>query len=246
MDHVFQAFIKRLKKEEFQPTWLSIIVNPVYIIRRDLYKTLVKLAPKISGDILDFGCGSKPYKGMFQKASSYIGVDIEQSGHDHKNSNIDVYYDGKQLPFDDASFDAVVCFETLEHVFNVDEVLKEIKRILKPNGKLLISIPFAYGEHEEPYDFARYTSFGIKHILSSHNLTIEKDIKTTNFILSIFQLFIVYLVRHIFPTKKVPGFFAQLFFIFPLNLFALILNLLLPKRVDYFSNIVILAIKNPE
>ena len=106
------------------------------------------------------GCGSKPYENLFVHADKYIGCDVEVSGHNHSDSKIDYFFDGKKLPFSDGTFDAVVSFEVFEHVFNLPEILTEINRVTKEKGTLLISIPFAYGEHEIPYDFARYTSFG--------------------------------------------------------------------------------------
>src|SRR5688572_16870816 len=117
---------QRLRREAFLVTPLAVIVNPVYIVRRGLLKAISALAPQIAGDVLDFGCGSKPYESLFTQARSYIGTDIRVSGHDHANSKVDVYYDGKTLPFPDGHFDGVVCFEVLEHVFNIDEVMREI------------------------------------------------------------------------------------------------------------------------
>jgi len=103
----------------------------------------------------------KTLRVALSEAASYIGVDLEATGHDHSNSKIDVLYDGKVLPFKDGQFDAVVSFEVLEHVFNLSEVMREINRVTTDSGYLLISVPFAWLEHEIPYDFARYTSFGI-------------------------------------------------------------------------------------
>jgi SAM-dependent methyltransferase len=169
------AFIKKkLQKEAFAVSPISIIVNPFYIIRNGLYKAISKQAINLTGEILDFGCGKKPYEHLFVNAETYIGVDIKISGHDHKNSKVDKFYDGKILPFPDNSFDSVVSFEVFEHIFNIDEVLLEIRRVLKPNGQLLITIPFAWDEHEAPFDYARYTSFGIKNILEKNLFEISK------------------------------------------------------------------------
>jgi SAM-dependent methyltransferase len=234
---------KRLRKEAFIPSPLSIIINPVYIIRNGLQKSISSLAPNIKGDVLDFGCGSKPYESLFVNAKSYVGVDIELSGHNHKDSKVDYFYDGKKLPFNDASFDAIVCFEVLEHVFNIEEVLAEIYRVLKPNGQLLISIPFAWDEHEIPYDFARYTSFGIAHILNINNFEVVKLIKTTTYILAVFQMLIAYLYQYALPKGRLIGRISQLLVIFPLNVLALFFNALLPKRYEYFCNNVVLATK---
>ena len=183
------------------------------------------------------------FESLFVNAKSYVGVDIELSGHNHKDSKVDYFYDGKKLPFNDASFDAIVCFEVLEHVFNIEEVLAEIYRVLKPNGQLLISIPFAWDEHEIPYDFARYTSFGITHILNINNFDVVKLIKTTTYILAVFQMLIAYLYQYALPKGRLTGRISQLLVIFPLNILALVFNTLLPKRYEYFCNNVVLATK---
>ncbi|MEI9999016.1 MAG: methyltransferase domain-containing protein [Verrucomicrobiota bacterium] len=62
----------------------------------------------------------------------------------------------------DARFNAVVSTEVLEHLFNYDEILSELWRVLRPNGRLFLTTPFIWPEHEQPYDCARHTSFGLK------------------------------------------------------------------------------------
>ncbi len=69
------------------------------------------------------------------------------------------FYDGNHFPFNDATYDVVVSNQVLEYVFNPDEFLNEIFRILKPEGKVLLSVPFVWDEHLQPLDYARYSSF---------------------------------------------------------------------------------------
>ena len=238
---MFEKFVTRLRRKAFITSPLGIVISPVYFIRDGLYKNISSLAPRLSGDILDFGCGSKPYESLFVNATSYIGVDVRVSGHDHKDSRIDVYYDGRTLPFPDSHFDSAVCFEVFEHVFNIDELLMEIRRVLKPGGQLLMSIPFAWDEHEVPYDFARYTSFGIKHVLERNRFAVLESRKTTTYVLALCQLFMSYLALHVFPRGRIVSRVLQLLVIFPLNLVSLLLNFVLPKRYEYYSNNVVLA-----
>jgi SAM-dependent methyltransferase len=240
---MISAIRKRIYKEAFLTSPLSIVISPVYIVRNGLYKSISKIAPSIKGAILDFGCGSKPYESLFINAHSYVGVDLEVSGHNHENSKIDYFYDGKKLPFQDASFDSIVCFEVFEHVFNIEEILTELYRVVKPKGQLLISIPFAWDEHEIPYDFARYTSFGIIDILNRNNFKVVELTKTTTYVLAIFQMLIAYLFQYVLPKGRLSGWFSKIFVIFPLNILALFFNTLLPKRTEYFCNIVVLARK---
>ena len=243
---MFEKLVNRLRREAFITSPIGIVISPVYFIRNGLYKNIRDLSPRLNGAILDFGCGSKPYESLFVNATSYIGVDIQVSGHNHRDSRIDVFYDGKTFPFARDQFDAVVCFEVFEHVFNIDELLVEIRRVLKPGGQLLMSIPFAWDEHEVPYDFARYTSFGIKHVLERNGFEVLESRKTTTYVLALCQLFIAYLALQVFPRDRIVSRVLQLLVIFPLNLLSLLLNFVLPKRYEYYSNNVVLARLTPQ
>jgi SAM-dependent methyltransferase len=232
----------RLRRELFQPSLLSVVLSSDYIIRRGLFCAIRNFAPSISGSILDFGCGSKPYQTLFANAVSYLGVDLEITGHDHRDSNIDVFYNGKVLPFADGQFDAVVSFEVFEHVFDLHDILREINRVTRDSGYLLISIPFAWPEHETPYDFARYTSFGIGHLLKNAGYEVVATQKTTSHVLAASQIFIAYL-RPAANRALFLRYLQQLFIIFPCTLIAHTLDAVLPKRYEYFCNTVLLAKK---
>lgn len=247
IDLMLNGLKARIEREKFLTTSLAIVISPFYFIRNGIYKNVKRVAPEIKGDILDFGCGLKPYESLFINATSYVGIDIEVSGHDHQRSKIDVYYDGKTLPFPDQHFDAVVSFEVFEHLFNIDEVMDEIRRVLKPGGQILLSIPFAWDEHEIPYDFARYTSYGIRHLLEKHGFQVVEIQKTTTYVLAICQMGIAYLTQHILPKRWAPArAVTQLLFVFPLNVASLILNAILPKRYEYFCNCAVLANKSKD
>jgi SAM-dependent methyltransferase len=141
--------------------------NDCFLIRSHLWGAIRDEAPELDGAIIDFGCGGQPYRELFA-GKNYVGVDIAVSGHDHRGSKVDVFYDGRALNFPDASFDAVFSTEVLEHLFNLDEILSELRRVLRPGGKLFVTTPFLWPEHEQPYDYARYTTFGLKSLLEKH------------------------------------------------------------------------------
>ena len=88
---------------EFNPS----ISHPYYFIRKNLYRKIGEYADQLRGDLLDFGCGSKPYKSLFRQAASYTGIDFENPGHPHINEQIDYFYDGKRLPFEGGRFDCI-------------------------------------------------------------------------------------------------------------------------------------------
>lgn len=196
----------------------------------------------MQGRLLDFGCGSKPYRALFQ-VTEYIGTDIEVSGHDHTNEHIDVYYDGRTLPFADASFDSIFSSEVFEHIFNLPEILDELCRVLKPGGHMLVTVPFVWDEHEIPYDFARYTSFGLRHIFREKGLELVAERKTTDYVATIFQMWGAYLYQHLFPRSKMVRIALTPVFIMPITLFGLLFSFILPSNRTFFHNNVMVVRK---
>lgn len=235
-----------LEKERFNPGIIGFFINPYYFIRRGLYKGIKQQAVHLDGKLMDFGCGSTPYKTLFN-VKEYIGVDIRESGNHKEHKNVDVFYDGKVIPFEDEVFDSVFTSEVFEHVFNLDEIVTEINRVLKINGKILITVPFVWDEHEVPYDFGRYTSYGITHVLEKHGFEVINLYKTTSFVKTIFQLWNSYLFQHVFRYAIIKAILVPI--VFPINnLICIILDTLLPTNKDLYHNNVVLArkVKRPQ
>lgn len=223
----------------------GIFFNPFFFIRKELYKAIERQAPLFKGKLVDLGCGTKPYAQEFVNVSEYIGMDIEHSGNGDTKSYIDVFYDGKTFPFASNSVDGVFSSETFEHIFNLEEIIPEIQRVLKPDGLLLATCPFFWPEHEVPYDYARYTSFAIQHLLKKNGFEIVHYEKTGNFFTSMIQMQALYLYFYINKIPLVSSLFFILF-ITPLFFMGWLINRLLPgfmKRQDLYLNNVILAKK---
>ena len=229
------------KSNAFITKRYSITFLPNYIIRRGIYKKIKQKAVEIKGVCLDFGCGSKPYESLFENAEEYIGVDIEVSGHNNSSNKIDYYYDGKVLPFQKEKFDVIFSSEVFEHIFNIHSILPELNRVLKTKGLLLITIPFVWEEHEIPFDYGRYTRFGITHLLNEYNFKIISIEQTTSDIETIFQLFSNYVFNAI-KSKLNYKFilaFIQFFLILPINLSGKILSKIIPNSNKLYLNNVI-------
>lgn len=234
--------IKFLNKQAFQPGLAGVLINPFYFIRRGLYVHIRRNSPHLSGNLIDFGCGRKPYRNLF-KVTTYTGVDIEVSGHSHENSQVDVFYDGKKLPFNDGHFDSMFTTEVFEHIFNLEEIMKELHRVLKKGGKGLITVPFAWPEHEVPYDFGRYTSFGMKSLLERTGFTVISMEKNGNYVESLVQLFNMYVYSLFSGTNKYWNTLGTILFISPFALLGSIFAFLLPRRNILYHNLVILVEK---
>lgn len=238
--------IKRIKeiyaKEQFIPTFISLFINPFYFIRKGLFRGINLFAHNMRGVMLDFGCGCKPYRGLFN-VEKYIGVDIRESGHNHENEDIDIYYDGKILPFKNNYFDSFFCSEVFEHIFNLEDIMPEISRVLKPNSVVLITVPFVWNEHEKPFDFARYTSFGLSYILKKYGFRVLNIYKSTNDIETIFQMIAVYVFQKLLPKNKYLNLFLTVILMSPINIIGIILSKILPRNFSFYSNNIVLAEK---
>jgi len=230
-----------LKKQKFLPNFLGIITNPFYIIRKGIYSGLKNNCKYINGKLLDFGCGNKPYESLF-KVSEYVGLDIGESGFPEEKS-AEIFYDGKKIPFDDSSFDSVLASEVLEHVFNPDEVILELNRVLKKDGHIVITVPFVWFEHEIPYDYARYTGFGMEFLLEKNGFEIVNTEKTTNYLETVFQLWIAYLFNFVFPKNIFLQYLLHLFITLPLTILSITSSKLIPNSDTLYYNCVIAAKK---
>jgi len=236
---------KRYKQQQFQPVLLSLLINPFYIIRKALFNKIELLAPKLgNGTLLDFGCGAKPYRNLFD-VSEYVGLDMENPGHPHLTEEVDVFYDGKTIPFADNTFDSVLSSEVLEHVFEPEATLIEINRVLKPGASGLFTVPFVWNEHEIPYDFGRYSAYGITHLMQKCGFEIIELHRTTHFVETWLQLGILYLYQLLETRNKYVNILLTAVFIFPLNLLSALLSKILPRNHSFYFNLVVLVRKLP-
>ena len=106
-----------------------------------------------------------------------ICIDWENS--EHKNRMLDIRCNlSEVLPLKDESVDTVILSDVLEHIYKPEFLLQEIHRILRPQGALLLNVPFLYPEHEKPYDYFRYTEFYYRNIAREldYNIPILKRI----------------------------------------------------------------------
>lgn len=228
-------------RQQFHPGCMGFLANPFWLTRRGLRRAIAVQIPMLGeGKILDFGCGAKPYRQMFSPTSDYIGVDLENSGHDHRNERIDVLYDGQTLPFLDCQFDAIFSSEVMEHVFVPERITAELYRVLKPGGRLLLTVPFSWAEHEAPWDYARYTSFGMRALLERHGFRIVALEKTGNDFQAIGQLAAASIYSRLGGSVKLRALYSVVLCA-PCMVIGAVLGFLLGNRQHLYLNVVILA-----
>lgn len=157
------------KINKWTHNWLAYDINN---------KSLKRHIDIINGCVIDLGCGTSPYRDdILKHATYYIGVDWINSFHNLRHvsifANISSY-----LPIKENSIDTIVSFQVLEHLQNPIFFLAECFRILRPGGRLLITTPFNWHVHEAPYDYYRFTRFGLEYLLnlnSYQKISVEEN-----------------------------------------------------------------------
>jgi SAM-dependent methyltransferase len=133
--------------------------------RRTILAFMCQVAAELEDGarVLDVGAGEQPYRELFGHVD-YVTSDWAHSVHPGAR-RVDIVAPADDLPVDEGTFDAVICTQVLEHVAEPADVIAELFRVLRPGGRLYITVPLTWEEHEAPYDFYRYTRFGLEHLL---------------------------------------------------------------------------------
>ena len=123
------------------------------------------------GVMLDYGCGGQPYKDLFLPGlSRYIGADVATASG--VKLDIEIVPD-QQLPLSNASIDTILSTQTLEHLSDIDFYLTECNRLVRPAGTLILTAPMQWRHHEVPYDYLRFTKYGLTALLNKHGFIIK-------------------------------------------------------------------------
>lgn len=232
---------KYIRHQQYAPGLVGLFLNPFYHARRGLRNGISCVAPQMSGKLLDIGCGRKPYQDLF-RVNEYVGLEID-TPENRANKSADIFYDGELFPFESEFFDGAICNQVLEHVFTPDRFLGEIHRVLKPGGKLLLTVPFVWDEHEQPYDYARYTSFGLRNMLEKNGFEMLEHRKINADIRVLFQLTNAYLYKVLWTRWSAVNLLTCAMVMAPFNILGLLLCKLLPENPDLYLDQVVLVRK---
>jgi SAM-dependent methyltransferase len=121
--------------------------------------------------VLDAGAGKSPYRKLFDHAK-YEAADFAQLTTGY--APLDYVCDLTDIPVEDGRFDRVICNQVLEHLPEPGKALAELYRVLKPGGRILLSAPLYYAEHQVPYDFFRYTRYSLRRLFEQAGFDIER------------------------------------------------------------------------
>jgi len=144
--------------------WFRCIID---LQLKTIVMFLKQALPHVEGKILDVGAGESPWREWLPDKTTYVGLDLysaDKFGMTASRKDI-IYYNGRIIPFDTSSFNVVLCVEVLEHVEEPVAFVKEIVRVLRSGGLLILTIPFSARRHHTPNDFQRFTQEGLHHLL---------------------------------------------------------------------------------
>ncbi len=127
-------------------------------------KFLLKYAGLYKGKMYDLGCGEAPFKEFFlQFAEEYVGIDWSEHNHaSHEHVVADL---NKKIPVASQTADCIICVSVLEHLYDPQLMLHEAYRLLRPDGNLVLQVPWQWWIHEAPIDYFRYTPYCLEMML---------------------------------------------------------------------------------
>lgn len=150
--------------------------------------------------LLDAGAGECAYKPLFAHVR-YIGLDFALGAPRWDYGRLDVVGDLLRIPLDSDAFDAVLCTQVLEHIAQPFDFIKELFRVLKPEGKLYLTAPQGGREHQPPHDYFRYTSFGLQKLFGEAGFQID-FIEPEGGYFWYLSNRVSFLHRHLFPKGR--------------------------------------------
>lgn len=146
---------------------LRAFVEEAPLERRSIVEFVAAVAaglPK-GARVADVGAGGSPYRELFAHVD-YVAIDREQTLHADAEE-LDIVASATDVPVPDGEFDAVISTQVLEHLPEPAAALREMHRIVRPGGRLFLSAPLVWEEHEMPHDYFRYTRSGLDHLLTA-------------------------------------------------------------------------------
>ncbi len=147
--------------------------HPLAYIVRELPRRLERLAYDLNcppdGTVLDYGCAEAPYRRFFPSGVHFIAADLP--GNPDATTAIK---DDGTVPVPDASIDAVLSTQVLEHVLDPELYLRECYRVLRPGGRLLLSTHGLMVYHPDPVDYWRWTCAGLRHSVEQAGLAVVR------------------------------------------------------------------------
>jgi SAM-dependent methyltransferase len=131
-----------------------------------IWRDLKSPLGEATGMILDVGAGAQPYRPLVNSGATYRAIDTadahERFGYDMPGTT---YFSGAHWPVADHTIDLVLATETLEHTADPDAFLAQARRVLRDEGRLVLTVPFSARWHYVPHDYWRFTPSALRMLL---------------------------------------------------------------------------------
>ena len=167
-----------------------------YIAIHLIERSIAALAPRLRGELLDVGCGRQPYRNYFSHMTKITACD-----HDGARGAVDFTCPAHAIPVPAASFDAILSTEVLEHVPDPLAVWREFHRVLRPGGRVLLTVPMYWPSHEVPYDFCypAILEHGLRYLASNGRLRGRGNLAAGRNVWAFLGQVVMQVLGHYFP-----------------------------------------------
>ena len=204
----YNSFFKKITTKR---NGLPNILSPIYLTHSFISKAISAKLDCFNGKLLDVGSGNSPYSLIFKdRISHYISMDYLPILNGEGCSKPVIYSNGKKIAVKSNSIDSILCTQVLEYIDFPDEFLREFHRVIKPDGKVIITVPFMYPVHHKELDFFRYTDLGIKKILERNGFQVNFSEQMGGFWVFMIHMFTHYTSYRLF--RNVPGRLLKMIF----------------------------------
>lgn len=137
-------------------------------VRSALPPLLAEAAP--ADAVLDVGCAEQPFRALIESSGRrYIGMDVVQNS----TQSVDIVSTLEAAPSSSGTYRVVLCTEVLEHVADIDAAFASLRRLTAAGGAVVLTVPFIFPLHMEPYDFRRLTLHGVQRLAADHGFAVE-------------------------------------------------------------------------
>ena len=186
--------IVRTVQQWFKPLQ-NTFLHPQFLVLRHRQYTAMWINKHAHGTLIDIGCGNGALRKQLPATVQYFGVDYPTTIALGYTGYAEIHADASMLPLATASVDTVAMLDVLEHIAEPENALAEASRVLKKRGKLLVHVPFLYPLHDEPYDYHRWTKYGLQYLAKQHGLEIIEIRESTSSLETAAAIFVIALSK---------------------------------------------------